>query len=109
MGCGGRLRIALLTASVIVLGEIASNTATAVLLMPILAAAGIAAGVDPALLMVPAVLAASCSFILPVGTAPNAIAFGSGHVSGAHMLRHGALLDVLAALVVTGVSLWVLY
>jgi sodium-dependent dicarboxylate transporter 2/3/5 len=56
-----------------------------------------------------AVLAASCSFILPVGTAPNAIAFGSGHVSGAHMLRHGAQLDVLAALVVTGVSLWLLY
>lgn len=103
------LRIVLLCAGVVAVGEIASNTATAVLLMPILAAAGVAADVDPALLMVPAVLAASCSFILPVGTAPNAIAFGSGHVSGAQMLRHGAMLDALAVLVVSTISLWLLY
>lgn len=103
------LRVLALSVFVILLGEIASNTATAVLLMPILAAAGIATGVDPALLMVPAVLAASCSFILPVGTAPNAIAFASGHVNGAQMLRHGAMLDLFAVLVVSLVSLWLLH
>lgn len=103
------LRIVLLCAGVVAVGEIASNTATAVLLMPILAAAGVAAGVDPALLMVPAVLAASCSFILPVGTAPNTIAFGSGQVSGRDMLRHGAMLDVLAVAVISSVCLYLLY
>lgn len=103
------LRIVLLCAGVVAVGEIASNTATAVLLMPILAAAGVAASVDPALLMVPAVLAASCSFILPVGTAPNTIAFGSGQVSGHEMLRHGAMLDLLAVAVISTVCLYLLY
>lgn len=102
-------RIVLLCTAVVAVGEIASNTATAVLLMPILAAAGVAADVDPALLMVPAVLAASCSFILPVGTAPNTIAYGSGYVSGAQMLRFGAPLDVAAVAVISTISLWLLY
>ena len=102
------LRIALIAAAVSLMSEIASNTATAVLLMPILAAAGIALGVDPALLMVPAVLSASCSFMLPVATAPNAIAFGSGQVSARQMLRHGAILNVIGVLVVSAVSYWLL-
>ncbi|MEE4244417.1 MAG: SLC13 family permease, partial [Kangiellaceae bacterium] len=53
--------------------EVTSNTATTTLLMPILAATGIAVGIDPAILMVPAALSASCAFMLPVATAPNAV------------------------------------
>jgi solute carrier family 13 (sodium-dependent dicarboxylate transporter), member 2/3/5 len=102
------LRIVLIAAAISLMSEIASNTATAVLAMPILAAAGIAMGIDPALLMVPAVLSASCSFMLPVATAPNAIAFGSGLVPGRAMLRHGAALNVLGVAVVSGVSYWLL-
>ena len=102
------LRIALIAACVSLMSEITSNTATAVLLLPILAATGIAMGVDPALLMVPAVLSASCSFMLPVATAPNAIVFGSGHVSAADMLRHGAVLNLIGVVVVTAVAWWVL-
>jgi solute carrier family 13 (sodium-dependent dicarboxylate transporter), member 2/3/5 len=80
---------------VTLLSEVASNTATAVLLMPILAATATASGIDPALLMVPAVLAASCGFMLPVATAPNLIAYGTGHVPLRRMMREGAALDLI--------------
>lgn len=98
------LRIALIAAAVSLMSEITSNTATAVLLMPVSAAAGIGMGIDPALLMVPAVLSASCSFMLPVGTAANAIAFGSGAVDVRDMLRHGAALNVIGVLSVSAVA-----
>lgn len=90
-----------IVASVVMLSEIASNTATAVLLMPILAATAKAVGADPALFMFPAVLAASVGFMLPVATAPNAIAYGSGHVSGRDMLREGFVLDLVGIVVLT--------
>ena len=93
---------------VVLLSEIASNTATAVLLMPILAATAIAVGVDPALLMFPAVLAASVGFMLPVATAPNAIAYGSGLVASREMLKHGAVLDAVGVVVLCGVC-WVAF
>jgi sodium-dependent dicarboxylate transporter 2/3/5 len=88
---------------VVLLSEIASNTATAVLLMPILAATAIAVGVDPALFMFPAVLAASVGFMLPVATAPNAIAYGSGEVDAQRMLREGAVLDLAGIVVLCAV------
>ena len=96
------LQVALIAASVTLLSEIASNTATAVLLMPLLAAAAQAAGVDPALLMVPAVLAASCGFMLPVATAPNAIVFGTPYIEARDMLRHGLAVDLFC---VAGITL----
>ncbi|MCF6221838.1 MAG: SLC13 family permease [Robiginitomaculum sp.] len=75
------------------LTEITSNTATATLLMPILAAAGIATGIDPTLLMIPATMAASCAFMLPVATAPNAIAYGLGDIKISDMVKEGAVLS----------------
>jgi sodium-dependent dicarboxylate transporter 2/3/5 len=90
---------------VTLLSEIASNTATAVLLMPILAATAIATGVDPALLMVPAVLAASCGFMLPVATAPNLVAYGTGKVPLRRMMREGFVLDLLGVAVLSGVCI----
>ena len=86
---------------VTLLSELASNVATAVLLMPILAATGVAAGIDPALLMVPAVLAASCGFMLPVATAPNLIAYGTGFVDSRRMIREGVVLDLIGVVVLT--------
>jgi sodium-dependent dicarboxylate transporter 2/3/5 len=74
--------------------------------MPILAAAAVGMGLDPAVLMAPAVLSASCSFMLPVGTAPNAIVFGTGQVPAAAMLRHGIALNVIGAVVITVVCGW---
>lgn len=82
------------------LTEITSNTATTTLLMPVLAAAGIAAGIEPALLMVPAALSASCAFMLPVATAPNAIVYGTDRVPVARMAREGLALNILGAVVI---------
>ena len=68
------------------LTEITSNTATATLLMPILSVAALASGYDPSVFMIPAAICASCAFMLPVATAPNAIVYGSW---GNHYSRNG--------------------
>ncbi len=93
---------------VVLLSEIASNTATAVLLMPILAATAKAINVEPALLMYPAVLAASVGFMLPVATAPNAIAYGTGRVSTRQMIREGAALDLICVVILSA-ACWVAF
>jgi sodium-dependent dicarboxylate transporter 2/3/5 len=90
------------------LTEITSNTATATLLMPILAAAGMAAGIDPALLMVPAAISASCAFMLPVATAPNAIVYGLDKFKIKTMAKEGLVLNIMIAFVVAGVSYFTL-
>ena len=82
------------------LTEITSNTATATLLMPILAAAGLATGIDPILFMIPATMAASCAFMLPVATAPNAIAYGLGGIKIGDMVREGAVLSFVISVVI---------
>ncbi|PHR61173.1 MAG: sodium:dicarboxylate symporter [Robiginitomaculum sp.] len=85
------------------LTEITSNTATATLLMPILAAAGVATGLDPALFMIPAAMAASCAFMLPVATAPNAIAYGLGGITIRDMVKEGAILSLFVSVIIGGV------
>lgn len=93
--------IATIALIVTFLTETTSNTATTILLMPILASAALGAGIDPALLMVPAAMSASCAFMLPVATAPNAIVFGSGHVTVANMVREGLTLNLIGVVVIT--------
>ena len=93
--------IAAVALAVTFLTEITSNTATATLLMPILAAASLGAGFDPALLMLPAALSASCAFMLPVATAPNAIVFGTGKITVEQMVREGFALNLMGAAVIT--------
>ena len=86
------------------LTEITSNTATATLLLPILAAAAIAIEQDPLVFMIPATICARCAFMLPVATAPNAIAYGTGLIDIKDMVREGFILSLLTVFVVTGVS-----
>ena len=93
--------IAVVALSVTFLTEITSNTATTTLLMPILAAAALGAGFDPVLLMLPAALSASCAFMLPVATAPNAIVFGSGKITVEQMAREGIVLNLMGAAIIT--------
>jgi sodium-dependent dicarboxylate transporter 2/3/5 len=81
--------------------ETASNTATATLMMPIMAAAALAVGVDPMLYMVPAVLAASSGFMLPVATAPNVIVFSTGRFSAREMAVEGFALNVFGVIVIS--------
>lgn len=93
---------------VTLMSEIASNTATAVLLMPVLAVVAKSQNLDPALIMLPAVLAASLGFMLPVATAPNAIAYGTGLVSNRQMLRAGWFLDLAGVMVLATMS-WLFF
>ncbi len=81
--------------------ELTSNTATATLLMPVMAALATVLDVPPYLLMVPATLSASCAFMLPVATPPNAIVIGSGSVSVQDLFREGLRLNFIGAVVVT--------
>ncbi|SDZ91625.1 SLC13 family permease [Microbulbifer marinus] len=101
------LMLVLLCLAVTFLTEITSNTATATLLMPILAVAAESAGFDPMVLMIPAAMCASCAFMLPVATAPNAIAYGTGKVRMQDMVREGAVLSVAASLIIAAMS-WIL-
>ena len=93
-----------LALSVSFLTEITSNTATTALLMPILAAAALGAGIKPELFMIPAAISASCAFMLPVATGPNAIVYATGAIRMGRMMREGLALNFILALVVAAVS-----
>ena len=99
---GMPLLLMLLTICLVVtyLTEITSNTATATLLMPILASAAIASGFDAKVFMIPAAMCASCAFMLPVATAPNAIAYGTGEIEIKDMVKEGAILSVVVSSIV---------
>ncbi len=82
--------------------ELTSNVATAAIMMPILGGAlAPALGVHPLLLMVPAAISASCAFMLPAATPPNAIVFGGGHITVPQMVRAGFCVNLAGALLVT--------
>ncbi len=87
------------------LTEMTSNTATTALMMPILAAGALAAGIEPALLMVPAAMSASCAFMLPVATAPNTIVFSTGRFTTMKMVREGLVLNFIGLTVITLICL----
>lgn len=86
---------------IIFLTEVTSNTATAAAFLPLLGALAIAQGVSPLLLTVPAAIAASCAFMMPVATPPNAIVFSSGHMQISDMIKTGFALNVIGIVVVT--------
>jgi sodium-dependent dicarboxylate transporter 2/3/5 len=88
------------------LTELTSNTATTQVLLPVLAAGAMAAGVDPLGWMVPATLSASCAFMLPVATPPNAVAAELGHVEPRHMAQAGLVLNLVLALWAAVVGGW---
>jgi solute carrier family 13 (sodium-dependent dicarboxylate transporter), member 2/3/5 len=83
--------------------EATSNTATTALLMPVLAAAALAAGIAPEMIMVPAAMSASCAFMLPVATGPNTVVFSSGMISTARMAREGFVINLLGVAVISTV------
>jgi sodium-dependent dicarboxylate transporter 2/3/5 len=84
---------------VIFLTEVTSNTATTATLLPLLAVAAVALGENPLLLCIPAAFAASCAFMLPPATPPNAIVFGSGQVTIPQMARAGIWLNLMSIVV----------
>lgn len=89
------------TALVLALTEITSNTATATMMFPIMAALALAVDVHPLVLMAAAGLAASSAFMLPVATPPNAVVFGSGYIKITDMAKAGFLLNVIGVILIT--------
>lgn len=86
------------------LTEITSNLATTAMILPILAPMASSFGLHPLILMVPATLAASCAFMLPVATPPNAVVFGAGVLRIPDMMKAGFWLNILSIILITGVS-----
>ena len=96
--------ILIVTGLVIFLTEITSNTATAAAFIPVII--GVATGLgytehNVLLFAIPVALAATCAFMLPVATPPNAIAYGSGYVKISHMIKAGFWLNIIGILVIT--------
>lgn len=83
------------------LTEFTSNLATVTMILPVLAPMAASAGIHPFYLMVAATLAASCGFMMPAGTPPNAIAFGSGYLSIWDMVKNGFSLNLASVIIIT--------
>ncbi len=98
----------IIIASVNFLTEITSNLATTAMLLPVLAAMAITIDVHPYILLVGATVAASCAFMLPVATPPNAVVFGSGYLTIPDMMKAGIWMNILSILLLTAITYYVL-
>lgn len=96
--------IGFVTLIIIFLTEISSNTATAATFIPLLYAIALQLGMNPYMMVIPATIATSCAFMLPVATPPNAIAYASGEIKIKDMVRAGLWLNILMALISVGIS-----
>lgn len=101
------LVLLIIVAFVNFLTEVTSNVATASVLLPVIGEMAEATGHDPIVLMAAATMAASCAFMLPVATAPNAIVFGSGELTVAHMAKRGFGLNLISIAVITA-WMWIM-
>jgi len=95
------LLVLAITTLLVVLTEFTVNSAITALMMPVLAATATGLHVDPRLLMIPATLGASLGFMMPGGTAPNAMVFASGRITVPQMVRAGIGIDLIGILVIT--------
>lgn len=92
--------IAAATIFIMILTEITSNTATATMILPVVAALAIALDVHPFALMIPCAMAANMAFMLPVGTPPNAIMFGTGKLKIIEMVKTGFFVNIVATIII---------
>jgi len=99
------LIVGVITGGITFLTELTSNTATTEMILPLLASIASAAKIHPLLLMIPAAVAASCAFMMPVATPPNAIVFGSGRIKIAQMVKAGILINLIGIVIVSALFL----
>ncbi len=95
------LVVAFVVTIIIFLTELTSNTATAAAFLPLMGALGVTLGIDPVMLAAPAALAASCAFMMPVATPPNAVVFGSGKLEIRDMVKAGFVLNIVGIVLVS--------
>lgn len=105
-GMPSAVAVLVVTFVIIFLTELTSNTATAAAFIPIVASLAVVVGAPPVLLAAPAALAASCAFMLPVATPPNAVVFAGGYVTIPQMVRAGFVLNLIFALLIAGPGSW---
>ena len=86
------------------LTEIMSNVALVLVLLPVVGGIAVAAGIPPLMVCVPVTLAASCAFMLPMSTPPNAIVFASGHLRISQMAKAGLVLNIITIILVVILS-----
>jgi sodium-dependent dicarboxylate transporter 2/3/5 len=96
--------VLVVTTLIVFLTELTSNTATAAALLPVVGALAVAIGADPFVLALPTALGASCAFMMPVGTPPNAIVYGSGRLTIPQMARAGLLLNFVMIALITALT-----
>lgn len=94
------LLVLLLTAFALFATEVMSNVALVTVLLPVVIGIGESTGVDPLLLAIPVTLAASCAFMMPISTPPNAVVYSSGYVSVKQMMRAGLWLNIISIAVI---------
>jgi sodium-dependent dicarboxylate transporter 2/3/5 len=97
--------ILIVSLMIIFFSEVTSNSATAAAVLPIMGALAVSLGYDPTILVIPATLAATTAFMLPVGTPPNAIVFSTGKVRQIDMIRTGFWLNIASAFVITAIMM----
>ncbi|WP_350271167.1 DASS family sodium-coupled anion symporter [Brevibacterium sp. CBA3109] len=95
------LIVAIFATIILFLTELTSNTATAATFIPVVGGVAMGLDLDPLLLTIPVALAATCAFMLPVATPPNAVAYGSGYVTVGQMIKGGVLLNVIGIVLIT--------
>jgi sodium-dependent dicarboxylate transporter 2/3/5 len=95
------LMVVVIIFSVNFLTELTSNLATTAMLLPILASMSVTLNVSPYLFMTSAAIAASCAFMLPVATPPNAVVFGSGKLTISDMVRTGFVMNILSIILLS--------
>ncbi|WP_435686610.1 SLC13 family permease, partial [Sedimenticola selenatireducens] len=92
----------------VMLTEVASNTASSALMVPIFASIAEAMGISSTIMAVVIAIAASCAFMLPVATPPNAIVYGSGYIPQSQMMRAGMVMNLVLACLISLVTWWII-
>ena len=95
------IMVFILCAGMTFLTEVTSNTATTQMILPILASVAVDIQLNPLLMMIPATLSASCAFMMPIATPPNAIVFGSRRIKMAEMAKTGLIINLIVAVLLT--------
>jgi len=104
-GAGTIVLVIVITTLIAFLTELTSNTATTGTFLPVVAALAIGINVDPLIFALPATLAASCAFMLPVATPPNGIVYGSGYIRIPEMVKAGFVLNIIGIVVLSILAL----
>ena len=100
--------VAVAALGILFLTEMTSNTATAATFLPVASGVAMGTGIDPLMLCAPVALAATCAFMLPVATPPNAIAYGSGYVTVGQMVKGGIWINLIAVVLIIAASMTLL-